>query len=489
MGIDVDREQFTAEDRAHFSQRLKANLATLRELLSQPEFGAGPTTFGAEVEMHLADEEGRPACVNSAVLARTLDRRCTLEIDAFNFEINSTPLPLAGHPFSQLSSELSTLLDKVRVAAAEQCARVVLAGTLPTLTSEQLRGPVLSDAARYRAMSNALCEARGKPFEVHIRGRESLDTYCEDLTLEGANASLQVHLRVPAAQFVDSYNAAQLAAAPLLAVSGNSPYFDGKRLWEETRIALFKQATDTRADLQAKLQAPARVTFGSSFASSVIELFEQNVTLYAPLLPVVSKRDAVDGVPALDELRLHHGTIWNWNRAVYDPADGGHLRIEHRVVPSGPTRIDMVANAAFALGLTLALAPLMAAWVPRFPFGLADHNLYRAAELGLAAELAWPNPSGGSPELRPARELALSLLPLAEAALLAHGVDRGEVSELLGIVRGRIETGQTGSFAQTQWTERFEQRGGTRSRALARMLEEYSPWSAGEVPVHRWRLQ
>jgi hypothetical protein len=407
MGTEVEREDFTGEDYALFARRLRRNLAQLRELLAQPGFGAGETTFGAEVEMHLVDADARPACINQAVLARTSDPRCTLEIDAFNFEVNSRPTPLTGAGFSALDRELAELFCKVRTAAAESGARVVLVGTLPTLTSEQLQGPVLTDAPRYRAMSKALRDKRGEPFAVHIVGRETLQTACHDLTLEGANASLQVHLRVAPGAFADVYNAAQLAAAPLLAVSGNSPFFDGKCLWEETRIALFKQATDTRSDIVARLQAPARVTFGRGFISEAFDLFEENVTMYEPILPVVSMRDSVDSVPALDELRLHQGTIWNWNRAVYDPAGGGHLRIEHRVVPSGPTRIDMLANAAFTLGLSLGLAPLMAAWTPAFPFRHAEHNLYRAAQLGLDAELAWPSATGCAPQLWRARDLVL----------------------------------------------------------------------------------
>ena len=487
MGIEVEREEFTDEERAQFSQRLQENLKVLRELLASPGFGIGETTIGVEVEMHLVDAAAQPACVNKAVLERLSDPRCTLEIDAFNFEINSHPLRLRGRPFSRLDQELSELLDRVRTSAAQSDARVLLAGTLPTLTSAGLRDPVLSDSARYRAMSKTLREKRGEPFVVHIEGREVLRTECDHLSFEGANASLQVHLRVPPREFADVYNAAQLAVGPLLAVTGNSPYFDGKCLWEESRIALFKQATDTRIDEQERMRAPARVSLGHGFIHDPLFLFQENVALFEPLLPVVSARDLIDGVPALDELRLHQGTVWNWNRAVYDHASGGHLRLEHRVVASGPTRVDMLANAAFTLGLTLGLAPLMASWLPAFPFEYAERNLYRAAKHGLSAVLAWPAQSAPSPSMHRARDLVLSLLPMAEAALIQHRVEASEVAPLLDIIRQRALSGQTGAAAQRAMVERYE-RDMPRPRALACMLNEYLPLSQSDTPVHRWQL-
>ena len=91
--------------------------------------------------------------------------------------------------------------------------------------------------------------------------------------------------------------------------------------------------------------------------------------------------------PSLDELRLHQGTVWRWNRAIDDPAQGGHLRIEMRALPAGPTTvIDMLANAAFLIGLSLWLAEQDPRWTYVLPFERADHNFYRAAQHGLSAQ-------------------------------------------------------------------------------------------------------
>src|SRR6185295_670300 len=156
------------------------------------------------------------------------------------------------------------------------------------------------------------------------------------------------------------------------------------RLWEETRVALFRQATDDRRDPSVEWR-PARVSFGHGWVRhGALELFAESVLQHAPLLPIASDEDArarvrAGDVPELVELRLHQGTIWRWNRAVYDPTAGGHLRIELRALPAGPSLPDMLANAAFLLGLTLALAPDAERLVTALTFGQARLNFYAAA--------------------------------------------------------------------------------------------------------------
>ena len=148
-----------------------------------------------------------------------------------------------------------------------------------------------------------------------------------------------------------------MLTAPVLAASGNSPTFLGHRLWHETRVALFKQAGDDRPpDRTPSGGMPPRVGFGNGWVrEGALELFCESVALHEPLLPVCGGENPracarAGGIPRLDELRLHHGTVWKWNRPVYDPAYGGHLRIELRALPSGPTLCDMLANAAFLVG-------------------------------------------------------------------------------------------------------------------------------------------
>lgn len=491
MGVSVEHEHFSAEEHALFAERLTESLMALRGLLARPGFGHGEASLGAEVEMHLVDDNAEPLARNAAVLERANDPRLTLEINRFNLEINAAPVALRGRPFARLHDQLTDALRVVREAAGACGARAALVGILPTLRIAHLTEGVLSDAPRYRALSRALRTIRGEPFAVHIEGRESLRAACDDVALEGANASFQVHLRAEPAAFASLFNAAQLAAAPVLAATANSPYFDGKCLWEETRVALFQQAVDTRVDARERARLPSRVAFGHGFIHDAYEPFATNVALHPVLLPVLTHEEPcavlkAGGVPRLDELRLHHGTVWDWNRAVFDPEGDGHLRIEHRLLPSGPTLTDMIANAAFTIGLTLGLAPRMEAIVTRFSFADAERNVYATAKSGLAAELLWPDEQSGAPKLRRARELVLSLLPLAERALLDAGVEREDIAGLFDCLRARTLSGRTGAAVQRAWVEREEASSGGRPQALARMLERYLSWSARDIPVHRW---
>jgi hypothetical protein len=181
----------------------------------------------------------------------------------------------------------------------------------------------------------------------------------------------------------------------VLAVAGNSPTLLGHRLWEETRIALCKQSIDDR-DGRGLRRRLARVAFGTGWLrDGPLELFTDSVRLHQPLLPILSNQDPLAGgtqaqAPPLAELRLHQGTVWRWNRAIYDPALGWHLRIELRALPAGPTVTDMLANAAFLIGLSRWLAAQDQRWTYRLSFERAEHGFYRAAQHGLAAELTWP---------------------------------------------------------------------------------------------------
>jgi gamma-glutamyl:cysteine ligase YbdK (ATP-grasp superfamily) len=491
MGLEIDRDHFDDDDHRRFAARVRESLDALREVLARPGFGAGPASLGAELEVSLVDRAGRPLPVNRAVLASSVDPRVTLECDRFNLEINTRPGPLAGRPFTALAAELDDALAEVGRAAALHGGRVVTIGILPTLTAADLSPAALTDTRRYRALSAAIRALRHEPFCVRIGGADPLDLRADDVTLQGANTSFQVHLRVAPADFARTYNAAQIATAPVLAAAGNSPIFIGHRLWEETRVALFRQSVDERIDAEPSDWRPARVSFGHGWVrEGALELFAESVALYTPLLPVLGTEAPLTvvrggGIPALHELRLHHGTVWRWNRAVYDDSAGGHLRIELRALPSGPSVTDMLANAAFLIGLTIALAPQMDVLLPRLTFGHARRNFYRAACDGLDAELLWPNDETPSPHASPAAELVLRLLPVARSGLVAADVVAAEADELLGVIAARVERGATGARWQRAMLERLE---ATRPRpeAAAAMLERYLAAVATGRPVHEW---
>jgi gamma-glutamyl:cysteine ligase YbdK (ATP-grasp superfamily) len=494
VGLEVDRERFSDAEVAAFHARLEESIDVLSSLLARPGFGKGEATLGAELEVALVDDGARPLPRNLDILADADDPRLTVEIERFNLECNLAWGQLAGRPFARLQAELDSALASLRYAAAEHGGRVVPIGILPTLTRSDFGEQSLTDATRYRALNRGLVEQGHGGFRIVINGDDALELDTTDVSYEGANTGFHLHLRVDPDRFADVYNAAQLATVPVLAAAGNSPTFLGQRLWEETRIALLKQAVDARGGEERLRHDDPRVSFGRGWlAEGALELFAESVELHGPLLPVLDDEApaavlARGEIPALRELRLHQGTVWRWNRAVYDAAEGGHLRLELRTLPSGPTTIDMAANAAFLVGLTLALAPDADTWTAGYPFPSAHTSFHAAARSGLEAELVWPPVPGETPEPVRADDLARRLLPLAREGLVrAGGVDPAEADALLRIVEERVAARQTGARWQRRALEALEP-GVGRAQALSTMLERYMALSEQGEPVHRWPI-
>jgi gamma-glutamyl:cysteine ligase YbdK (ATP-grasp superfamily) len=497
MGLEIDRDRFEAVDYKKFGERLGDCLLALETLLGRSDFGEGPPTIGAELEVALIDAAARPIPLAGEVLRETLDPRMTLEIDRFNLECNLRYGPLAGAPFAALRRELEEAHTELSRAAALHGARIAMVGILPTVQASDLDSTAMTDTARYRALSFALREARQAPFRLDIDGDDPLLMDCDSVTFEGAATSLQLHLRVAPRDFAPLFNAIQLATAPAIALAANSPIFIGHRLWNETRVALFKQAVDERDALAKQSQRLPRVGFGTHWLrEGAFELFREAVEIFPPLLPVLDKEDPLacleaGGIPKLQEIRLHQGTVWSWNRPVYDPADGGHLRIELRALPSGPTMTDMLANSAFLVGLAYGLVPEIETLTDRFGFADAHANFYRAAQEGLDAELIWPDGAAGvaapGDRIR-AAELVLELIGAAQRGLRIHGVDATDSDPLLEVIAGRAQSGQSGAVWQRRMLEVLEP-GRPSAAALSQLVQRYVLLSNEGTPVHTWPVE
>lgn len=491
MGLQITREEFDENDYRQFEERLTSSLSALAQLLERPGFGVGAESIGAEMELSIVDAQGKAFPINRAVLNRCVNDHIQLELDRFNLEYNLTPVPLAGCPFSGLQTQLVRALASLETGAHSLGGRIVPIGILPTLQVNELDSSVMSDLPRYRALSAGLKRMKKGPFVVHIDGPEPLAVTCQDVTLEGANTSFQVHLRVNPDVFAQVYNAAQLATSVALALSANSPIFLGHRLWDETRVALFKQAIDSRKNEEHDWHPPSRVSFGFGWVRrGAHELFAEAVGLYPPLLPVVGEEDPLEclaggHLPKLEELRLHQGTIWRWNRAIYDANDDGHVRVEFRALPSGPTPLDMAASAAFLVGLTLGLSRQVDKLLPHFPFDYAHRNFYRAAKYGLDATLLWPTVCAGGPREVSVCALGEELLPVAEEGLADAGVDRQDIQKMIDVIRRRIRARMTGSRWQVAILNRLDKTL-DRPAALCGMLEAYLERTQTGVPVSEW---
>ncbi|WP_192035583.1 glutamate--cysteine ligase [Halomonas sp. YLGW01] len=495
MGTNIDRERFTASDMKRFTARLHESLAVLRELLDQPSFGRGAPSLGAELETYIADDNGRVLPLNQRLIDEMQDPQVQLELNRFNIEYNLTPLPLAGAPFAALERQLVAALARLQGAATPHGGHIVPIGILPTLTRADLGAHAMSDSRRFRAMERQLKALRGEAFSIEIHGQDRLALKSSHVALEGANTSFQLHLRVEPERFADTFNTIQLITPLVLALAANSPLFLKQRLWDETRIALFKQSVDDRQRGSDAWRRPSRVAFGQGWVRrGAWELFAETVALHPPLLPVLG--DTAPGAwrpgdpaPALGELRLHMGTVWPWNRAVYDPADGGHLRIEMRALPAGPTPRDMAANSALLLGLALGLRDDIEARLSALPFHYAEYNFYRAAQQGLSARLLWPHRQHHRLEEMPLATLLEDLLPHARAGLMAGGVSPADADAFLAVSEARLAARTSGATWQRGMLAAFEARGLSRSKACRHMLGRYRHEAATQRPVADWSTE
>jgi hypothetical protein len=309
---------------------------------------------------------------------------------------------------------------------------------------------------------------------------------------EAACTSMQLHTQVSPDDFPTYWNASQTIAGVQLAIGANSPFLFGKELWAETRIALFEQATDTRSEELKSQGVRPRVWFGERWITSIFDLFEENVRYFPALLPITDDEDPVamlDGgdTPSLAELRLHNGTIYRWNRPVYDVVRGvPHLRVENRVLPAGPTVVDMLANAAFYFGLVRALVDDERPLWSQMSFGAAEENFHSGARDGITAEVYWP----GIGSIRATELVLRRLLPKAREGLSRWGVDQAESDRLLGIIEQRCLTGRNGAIWQTQTFHRLFDAGEMdRFDALREVVSRYAGHMHGNQPVHEWPVE
>lgn len=492
MGQATVNREFTEEDVVRFRDRLGSNLKCLETLLKTPGFGDGAMSFGAELELYIVDRQGLPLAINKELQQALGDTQLTLELNRFNLEYNFSPVLVSERCFGRTEEEALTALSSINACAKRWQGSVFPIGILPLLQVTDLGLPAMTDEPRYHALTEQLGRIRGGPFRVHIRGEDKIDLEMEDVTLEGANTSFQIHLRVNPDEFADFYNAVQLVTPLVVAVSANSPLLFGKRLWHETRIPLFKQSIDCRRPDPLRPR-PARVHYGNAWIRyGAHELFAETVRLYRPILPVCSEEDpfvemSAGRAPQLSELRMQMGTVWLWNRPVYDPADGGHLRIEMRSLPAGPTVKDMMANAALTIGLARLLQSSMRDLIPSIPFDYCARNFYRAAERGLAARLMWPSTAQSEPEYHSASSILTRLLPMLPRPLSEMGFVESDFMPLLDIIRVRLESRQTGA----QWQlDKYELLKKTMSpeAALSAMQQEYQRNSLMNSPVAQWSL-
>jgi CBS domain-containing protein/gamma-glutamylcysteine synthetase len=473
-----------------FTKAVLNDLHALEKMLTGGLMEENARRIGAEQEMFLVDSSMRPAPLAMQILEDVKDSRLTTEIGQFNLEANLTPLDFKGDCLRQIENEIKDLLTEVQESANKLSGDVVLVGILPTILQTDLDYDNLTPKPRYFELDRILTELSGGTRHIQIKGLDELQITQHSAMIETCNTSFQVHFQVGASEFVRYYNWSQAVAAPVLAAAVNSPVLLGHRLWHETRLALFQHATDTRSEaLQARSQ-PTRVNFGDNWVKdSILEVFHEDVARFRIILTREVEEDSLDilkkgGIPELSAWRLHNGTVWRWNRACYGISNGkAGLRIEARYLPSGPSVVDEMANAAFFLGLMTALPEEFDDVTKHLAFDDAKSNFFAAARYGLKSSMGWFN----GKTYRTKRLILEQLLPRAKEGLKSANIDSADIDRYLEIIAQRVKTEKTGS----QWVldsltsmDKLAKLN-VRYRSLTAAIKEHQ--QKGD-PVHTWPL-
>jgi CBS domain-containing protein/gamma-glutamyl:cysteine ligase YbdK (ATP-grasp superfamily) len=473
-----------------FMKSLLADVAALEQMIETGKIESGLRRIGAEQEMFLVDPAMRPAPVALEILNNSSDLRLTTELGKFNLEANLSPRLLAGRGLREMEEELSELIAIARRAAQACNADILLTGILPTIRQSDLTLDNLTPIPRYHELSRAINQLRGSAFNIHIKGLDELHATHDNFMFESCCCSFQVHLQVGPEEFARLYNLAQVISAPLIAVAANSPLLVGHRLWHETRVALFQHSNDERSSARQARSHPPRASFGEGWIKdSVIEIFREEIARFRVILTRQIDENPLEmlargELPELAALRLHNGTVWRWNRPCYGVNDGiAHLRIEHRPIPSGPSIIDEMANAAFFYGLMTALPTAYGEIDKLMRFDDAKSNFFAAARYGLKAQLMWVD----GLHCPASTLISKHLLPIAREGLKQAGVEGEDCDRYLDVIEERVERDQTGSLWSLRSLAEMGEKG-TREMRHRALTEAMLKQQQSGAPVSRWTL-
>ncbi len=473
MGQEIAASHFTEKDFATFSSRLRKETRLLEAWFAEGGLEDGEPTVGCELEAWLVAPDMLPAPRVEPLLTCMEDHLIVPELATFNIEFNGTATCLKGNALSRLARELNEILDRCNRAALGLQSRLAMIGILPTVRPEHLTLDFMTPRERYHALNAQVFALRhGHPLKLDIKGRDHLELDWHDVMLEAAATSFQIHLKVKPEEASRVYNASKIISGPMVAISANSPYLFGYDLWDETRIPLFEQAVSVGGPILQE-----RANFGFRYAErSILETFLANLDRYPVLLPQL-----LDTPPErLAHLCLHNGTIWRWNRPLigFDACDRPHLRIEHRVMPAGPSVADAIANAALYFGLMRNLTQEETPPESRLLFLHAQKGFYACAREGLAARIPWLD----GQTLPVTRIIKDDLLPRARQGLMDLGIDRAERDHWLGIIANRLKSRQNGARWQRAWVARY-------GADMTNLTAAYLAHQQSGQPVHEWTLK
>ena len=476
-----------------FVKSLLNDVSALEYMLENEWFESDINRIGAEQEIVMVDKKTfKPALVAMEALEKMTDYPWVeTELGKFNLETNLEPRVFTGDCFSALENENADKLNKIQEVLDTLDTSLLLTGICPTLRKYHLNMENLTPKKRYYALMEAINKQLiGNAYELRILGIDELLVKHDSPLLEACNTSFQVHLQIAPKDFVQYYNISLALAAPIMAVSANSPIVFGKRLWHETRIALFQQSLDTRTTHDHMRERSPRVSFGKDWIhESILEIYREDIARFRVLLSSDVEEDSQamiknGQVPKLRALQVHNSTVYRWQRPCYGISENGkpHLRIENRVLPSGPTVIDEVANACFWLGCMVGLADTVLDIRKEMSFVDARDNFGKAAKFGLDTKFTWFND-----EKINAVDLVKRLLPIARQGLEKRGVDRADIDKYLGVIEERASNHMTGARWMLRAYTKLHDNTNT-DEALSVLTASMIQNQMTNKLVHEWKL-
>lgn len=489
MGARGVRVPANQQELNTFTRCLLKDIQALETMLREGWFETEDMKIGAEQEICLVDEHNKPSPRNMEILHQLNHPSFTTELAKFNVEANLDPVPLRGQCFTAFETQLKTLMQQLQDVAKDFDVVPVLTGILPTIRKFDLEMENLTPIDRYYALIDAINHSRGEAYELKIEGLDELNIKHTTALIEACNTSFQVHLQVTPEEFARKYNIAQAITAPVLAVATNSPMLFGKRLWSETRIALFQQSIDTRITGEHLRYTSPRVTFGNQWVqNSILDLYKDAIVRYNALLITDIDEDVTEKInqritPRLKALNIHNSTVYRWNRPCYGISPNGkpHLRIENRIFPAGPTVIDQVANAAFWIGLMCGIEDVYPDITQVLDFDDAKSNFLRSSRNGLGSRYNWVN----GKVINDVELIQKELLPIAREGLKKVNVDQEEINKFLSVIEGRVETGTTGArWILDSYAKLIKQT--SKDEATTAIVASMSTKQQEGNPVHTW---
>ena len=472
-----------------FMRHLLRDIQALEHMLENDMFEKDKSRIGAEQEFFLVDSQMRPASIGDKLLTALNSDYYTPELALFNLEANLDPQDFDALSMRRIENQLCELSQQIREQAHELGAHVLQTGILPTIRKSDLNLNNITPKPRYRMLNDVLCGMRGEDNRLNIKGLDELMFTHDNVLIEACNTSFQLHFQVSPENFAMYYNIAQAISGPLLALAANSPLLMGKRLWHESRIALFQQAIDTRSSSKSNREQEPRVWFGNSWVKdSVLELYQEDIARFRVLFAQEIDCDPFDAldrgeVPKLQALCLHNGTVYRWNRACYGISKGKpHLRIENRILPAGPTPLDTMGNSAFYLGLLCGYATEVGDISKQMDFSDAKLNFNNAAMSSMECDLHWFKGKKYGFD-----DLALQeLIPLARHGLAERGIDSGDIDRYLGVVEERVKARKNGAIWMLKNYNSILDKGFKSENASRLLTASMLNRQASGEPVHSW---